>query len=177
MLIRRQRSRAPRGVRRSCPPESRFTAVGTGVTASASMHAEYPGSEVRPQRSGTRRLSSRNRQRGSHPNWYAHEFALRGLGVTLQDLPPVVEALREKEHCRGIHLHAADALEEVAAGPFDLVLCCTLTNMLDVTATRALLANAARSLAPGGTLAVVTYMRDRNTTGAWCPDVHQHARR
>ncbi|MGL5866169.1 MAG: class I SAM-dependent methyltransferase [Dermatophilaceae bacterium] len=96
------------------------------------------------------------------------ELARRGLGVTLQDLPEVIELARADARFveAGVGLHAQDATEGVASGPFDLVLCSTVTNMFDADAVVRLLREARPSVAAGGALVVVSYLRDRSPVGA-----------
>ncbi|WP_158573762.1 class I SAM-dependent methyltransferase [Micromonospora craniellae] len=66
----------------------------------------------------------------------------------------------------GIDLVAADAFTRIALGSFDLVLCGTLTNLFDLERVRDLLVRVRDSLAPGGQLAIATWMRDRGPVGA-----------
>lgn len=97
---------------------------------------------------------------------YSIEFARRGLQVTMQDLPSVIEVARAEARLDRVELVAADVFDRVASGPFDLVLCSTITNMFDAAANREILRRVLPSLAPGGTLAIVSYMRDRGVVGA-----------
>ncbi|MGL4745158.1 MAG: class I SAM-dependent methyltransferase [Dermatophilaceae bacterium] len=96
------------------------------------------------------------------------ELARRGLAVTVQDLPEVVELARADGRLleAGVGLHAQDAFDGVAAGPFDLVLCSTVTNMFDADAVVRLVRGARPAVAAGGALVVVSYLRDRSPVSA-----------
>ncbi|MFD4365846.1 class I SAM-dependent methyltransferase [Rhodococcus sp. NPDC058521] len=69
---------------------------------------------------------------------HALEFTRRGLSAVLQDLPAVLEAAdRDGRLSRaGIELFPADLFTALPGGPFDLVLCSTVTNMFDEAANR-----------------------------------------
>lgn len=97
---------------------------------------------------------------------YALEFARRGCTVTLQDLPAVIDLAEADARFTTIRLVGKDMFEGIAEGPFDLVLCCTVTNMFDASANRQMLEAVRPQLSQSGVLAVVSYMRDRSTTGA-----------
>lgn len=97
---------------------------------------------------------------------YSIDLARRGLEVTMQDLPDVVAAAREDPRLAGVRLVGASLFDEVAAGPFDLVLLSTVTNMFDAAANRDLMRRIHPVLAPGGRVAIVSYMRDRGVVGA-----------
>ncbi|RRD48815.1 bifunctional 2-polyprenyl-6-hydroxyphenol methylase/3-demethylubiquinol 3-O-methyltransferase UbiG [Arachnia propionica] len=97
---------------------------------------------------------------------YSIELAHRGLAVTMQDLPDVVAAARQDPRLAGVRLVGASLVDEVAEGPFDLVLLSTVTNMFDAQTNRDLMHRIRPVLAPGGRVAIVSYMRDRGVVGA-----------
>lgn len=99
---------------------------------------------------------------------YAREFGRRGCHVTLQDLPGVIDVLIAdgRAAAAGVALHAGDAFTKLAPGPFDLVLCGTFTNMFTLDRVHKLLDQVADVLAPCGTIAIATWMRDRGPVGA-----------
>ncbi len=99
---------------------------------------------------------------------YALGFARRGCPTTLQDLPAVIDHARRDDRLAtaGIELVAGDAFTEPAPGPFDLVLCGTLTNLFELNRVHELLARIRDSLAPGGRVAIATWLRDRGPVGA-----------
>lgn len=66
----------------------------------------------------------------------------------------------------GVVLHPGDAFADLAPGPFDLVLCGTFTNMFTVDRVRDILQAVRGILAPGGRIAIATWMRDRGPVGA-----------
>jgi len=99
---------------------------------------------------------------------YAREFARRGCAVVLQDLPGVIDIARADERLASaeVELFAGDAFDRLAPGPFQLVLCGTLTNMFDLDRVRALSVRVRDVLAPEGRLAIATWLRDHGPVGA-----------
>ncbi|WP_166347360.1 class I SAM-dependent methyltransferase [Phytoactinopolyspora limicola] len=99
---------------------------------------------------------------------HALELARRGIAVTLQDLPPVVDAAQRDGTltAAGVSLFAADLRTDLATGPFDLVLCSGVTNMFDARANQDLFHRVRPLLASDGACAVVSFMRGRNEAAA-----------
>ncbi|WP_016697981.1 class I SAM-dependent methyltransferase [Actinoalloteichus spitiensis] len=99
---------------------------------------------------------------------YAREFARRGCTTTMQDLPGVIELARADGRCTaaGVELVAADARTDLAPGPFDLVLCGNLTNLLPLGQVRDLLSRLRDVLAPDGQVAIASWLRDHGPVGA-----------
>ncbi|MFV0428701.1 MAG: class I SAM-dependent methyltransferase, partial [Arachnia sp.] len=97
---------------------------------------------------------------------YALELARHGCDVTIQDLPVVIEHLTTDSRFGNITLVPGDLFHGVAEGPFDLVLCSTVTNMFDPQAVQRLMGLVRQQLAPEGELAIVTYTRDHDLIGA-----------
>ncbi|QSB13971.1 methyltransferase domain-containing protein [Natronosporangium hydrolyticum] len=99
---------------------------------------------------------------------YALALASRGLTTTMQDLPGVIEGARQRGRlaAAGVELFAGDCLETLPPGPFDLVLCSMVTNIFDAEASRDLCRRLRPIIAPGGGLAIVSYLRDRHRVGA-----------
>lgn len=99
---------------------------------------------------------------------YSLEMARRGLRPTMQDRPEVIEIARHRGHLTeaGVELFAGDLFETLPPGPFDLVLCSAVTNMFDEERNRDLYRRLRPLLAPGGGLAIVSYLRGRNRTAA-----------
>lgn len=97
---------------------------------------------------------------------YGLELARRGLEVTLQDLPEVIEvvgawpAVRD----RGIDLFPADVFDRLPPGPFDLVLCAGFTHTQAPEPNAELFLRFAGIIAPGGGLAVHTFVRGQRPT-------------
>lgn len=99
---------------------------------------------------------------------YAREFARRGCETTMQDLPPVIDQARADRRMEEaeVHLVAGDLLVELADGPFDLVLCATLTNLFGLWQVRDLFERLRGRLSPHGRLVIATWARDRGPVGA-----------
>lgn len=97
---------------------------------------------------------------------YARALAAAGADVTIQDLPPVIEHLAADERFAEMTLVAQDMHAGIATGPFDLVLLGTVTNMFAPAVAADLLRRVAPELAPGGSVAVLTYLRERGPVGA-----------
>lgn len=85
---------------------------------------------------------------------YARVFADAGYPATIFDQPPVI-ALAKKRHGESLKylegdFHTVDSF----GGPYDLVLLCNIVHGESVDANASIIARAARSLAPGGRIAV-----------------------
>lgn len=85
----------------------------------------------------------------------------------MQDLPAVIDLARADRRLAdaGVEFVAADAFDRVATSPFDLIVCGTFTNLFDLDQVRALLERLRDNLAPGGQVAIVTWLRDRGPVG------------
>lgn len=92
---------------------------------------------------------------------YGLEFARRGLDVTLQDLPAVIDLVANWDSLRQspVTLVPLDAFDGLAQGPFDLVLCAGFTHTMSPEANADLLARLAGVTASGGGIAIVTFVR------------------
>lgn len=98
---------------------------------------------------------------------YGLAFARRGLDVTLQDLPEMVDVVRRWPSLQdsGVRLFAGDVFEELPGGPFDLVVISGFTHTQPAHLIPGLLARLRAVTAPGGGIAIRTLMRDRRPTG------------
>lgn len=99
---------------------------------------------------------------GGGPGAFARAFVERGWRGLLLDRPAVVEhvagayGLRKVE---GLELRGGDFLSSLPEGPFEVVLLANITHLWDAPTNRRLLARATRSVAPGGVLAVMDFVR------------------
>jgi len=95
---------------------------------------------------------------------YGLELARRGVDVALQDLPEVIDIVAGWERLQrsSLALVAGDAFEELAPGPFDLVVCAGFTHTLTPEANAALFTRLAEITAGDGGLAIVTFLRGHN---------------
>lgn len=94
------------------------------------------------------------------------ELTRRGLHVTLQDLPEVIELVAGWERIRRspLELVGLDAFDGLAPGPFDLILCAGFTHTMSAGANAELLARLHGVTAPGGGVAILTFRRGRRPT-------------
>lgn len=95
---------------------------------------------------------------------YALELRRRGLQVTMQDRPHIIELADRDRRLTdaGIELFAGDFFQTLPAGPFDLVLCAGVTNTFGAERNRELYRRLDAIIAPGGAIAIATFLRDRN---------------
>lgn len=95
---------------------------------------------------------------------YSLEFARRGLRVTMQDLPPMIDLVRRRGRLEaaGVELFAGSFFETVPGGPFDLAFCCGVTHTFDGARNVALYRRLRPVVSPPGGVAVVTFLRHRH---------------
>ncbi|MEO5678087.1 MAG: class I SAM-dependent methyltransferase [Acidimicrobiales bacterium] len=93
---------------------------------------------------------------------YSLELTRRGLQVTMQDQPAMIEVARRRGRLEaaGVELYEGSFFETVPDGPFDLAFCSGITHTFDGERNRALYRNLRRVV--GGGVAVVTFLRGRN---------------
>jgi hypothetical protein len=98
---------------------------------------------------------------------YSLEFARRGLEVTMQDLPRMIDVVKSRGYLAeaGVELFAASFFDEVPAGPFDLAFCCGITHTFDGDRNLTLYRNLRPAIAAAGGVAVVTTLRNRHPMG------------
>ncbi len=94
---------------------------------------------------------------------HACAFARRGLSVMLQNTEPTVDLLKSIGlPCLGVELFGGDFFETLPDERFDLVLCAGVTHIFDGTRNRLLYRRLASILAPGGGLAIVTFLPEHD---------------
>lgn len=93
---------------------------------------------------------------------YGIEAARRGCDVVLLDVPSVIDVVSEwpAVEASGIELQAADIYDASTDRQFDLVLCFGFTHTQPVDQLTPLFAKLADLTAPGGGVAVHTFVRD-----------------
>lgn len=99
---------------------------------------------------------------------YSLEFTRRGLRATMQDKPEVIEVVRRRGRLEaaGVELYAGSFFDSVPPGPFDLAFCSGITHTFDGARNLTLYRNLRPVVAPGGGVAVVTFLRGRHPIGA-----------
>jgi len=100
---------------------------------------------------------------GGNHGEYSLEFARRGLRVTLQDLPVMVDIVRRRGRLAeaGVELVAGSFFDEVPSGPFDLAFCAGINHTFDGEHNRALFARLRPVVDARGGVAVVSFLRHR----------------
>lgn len=91
---------------------------------------------------------------------YTIEFAGRGLAATLQDRPAVLAAAVDPKPlvAAGVGIFAGDFFEALPDATFDIVFCAGVTYTFDAAANTALYRRLRPLVAPGGALAVMTFL-------------------
>lgn len=99
---------------------------------------------------------------------HAMEFARRGLAVTMQDRPLVVELASQRGElaAAGVQLFAADFFDRLPDDQFDLVFCTGVTHTMDSNHNLTLYRRLRSVIAPGGTLVIGTLLRGRDPIAA-----------
>jgi len=97
---------------------------------------------------------------------YGLEFARRGLQVTMQDRPEMVAIGRDRLSAGGVTVVAGDFFEQLPDGPFDLVFCAGINHTFDGEHNASLFRRLRPITAPGGGVAVFTFLRRHDPIGA-----------
>ncbi len=99
---------------------------------------------------------------------YSLELTRRGLRATMQDQPAMVDVARRRGRLEaaGVELFEGSFFEKVPDGPFDLAFCSGITHTFDGERNLTLFRNLRRVVAPGGGVAVVTFLRGRDPVTA-----------
>lgn len=99
---------------------------------------------------------------------YALELIRRGLAVTMQDQDHVIGATHQagRLEAAGVELFAGDFFETLPPGPFDLVLCAGVTYTFAAARNLELYRRVRTILAPGGVLAVHSFLRGTDPLAA-----------
>ncbi len=94
---------------------------------------------------------------------YSLEFARRGLQVTMQDLPVMIDVVRRRGRLTeaGVELVAGSFFDGVPPGPFHLAFCAGITHTFDARHNQTLFRNLRTSVSSRGGVAVVTFFRHR----------------
>lgn len=95
---------------------------------------------------------------------YSLEFTRRGLRATMQDQPAMIDVARRRGRLQsaGVELFEGSFFETVPDGPYDLAFCSGITHTFDGARNLVLYRNLRRIVAPGGGVAIVTFLRGRN---------------
>lgn len=96
---------------------------------------------------------------GGGPGTYAEAFAQGGAHVTVFDLPEVIELMREHLDAAGISAVGGDFNEGLPDGPFDAVYLGSVSHIYGPEENLALIKRVARSLSPGGLIAIRDFIR------------------
>ncbi|MEW6540094.1 MAG: methyltransferase [Bacillota bacterium] len=105
---------------------------------------------------------------GGGPLNYAVPFARRGVAVTVQDIPEVVELMASKvPPGLDVKLVARDFHEGVAPGPFEVVFLGNITHIYGPEENRDLFSRVAGVLTPGGRIAILDYVRGISARSAY----------
>lgn len=99
---------------------------------------------------------------------YSLEFTRRGLKATMQDMPAMIDVARRRGRLEpaGVDLYEGSFFESVPDGPFDLAFCSGITHTFGAEQNLTLYRNLRGVVAPGGGVAVVTFLRGRDPMSA-----------
>lgn len=99
---------------------------------------------------------------GGGPLIYGSAFTNSGAKVTVLDLPPVVQLMKEKAEKVGIILFPGDFNVGLPPGPFDLAFLGNICHVFGETENRELFRKVSRVLVPGGRIAIIDMVRGTN---------------
>ncbi len=106
---------------------------------------------------------------GGGPGSFARAFAALGIRTTLYDRPDVIAHVRSAfalDEVTDLELAEGDFLERIPPGPFDVVLAANISHIYSAEANRLLFRRAADSVAPGGCIAILDFVRGRSEFAA-----------
>lgn len=95
---------------------------------------------------------------------YSLEFARRGLRVTMQDLPVMIDVVQRRGRLggAGVQLVRGSFFDGVPPGPFHLAFCAGITHTFDARLNQTLFRNLRAAVSSHGGVAVVTFFRHRH---------------
>jgi SAM-dependent methyltransferase/DNA-binding transcriptional ArsR family regulator len=96
---------------------------------------------------------------GGGPGTYAEAFVTGGAQVTVFDLPEVIELMKEQLAAAGISVAGGDFNEGLPEGPFDAVYLGSVSHIYGPEENLTLIKRVARSLSPGGLIAIRDFIR------------------
>src|SRR5215216_4439107 len=96
---------------------------------------------------------------GGGPGTYAEAFREGGAQVTVFDLPAVVELMKERLDAAGISTVGGDFNEGLPEGPFDAAYLGSVSHIYGPEENLALIKRVAKSLSPGGLIAIRDFVR------------------
>lgn len=104
---------------------------------------------------------------GGGPGTYARELARRGVACVVFDVAEVVALMAPRfADTPLVTYEGGDLREELPDGPFDVVLIANVVHIFGPETGRSLVARAARSIAPGGVLALFDFVSGRSARAA-----------
>jgi SAM-dependent methyltransferase len=106
---------------------------------------------------------------GGGPGILSRALVERGFRVTLMDRPEVIEFVADRyglAEAEGIRLLPGDFHSELPTGGFDVALFSNVSHIYGAEKNRELVDRAARVLSPGGTLAIVDFVRGESEFAA-----------
>jgi Cyclopropane fatty acid synthase and related methyltransferases len=103
---------------------------------------------------------------GGGPLIYGRAFTNHGASVTVLDLPPVVQLMREQAEKAGITLIPGDFNKGLPPGSFDLAYLGNVCHIFGETENRNLFRKVSQVLVPGGRIAIVDMVRGTNPFAA-----------
>ncbi|HZK83859.1 MAG TPA: methyltransferase [Desulfosporosinus sp.] len=99
---------------------------------------------------------------GGGPLIYGSAFTNSGAKVTVLDLPPVVQLMKEKAEKVGIVMFPGDFNVGLPSGPFDLAFLGNICHVFGEMENRELFRKVGQVLAPGGRVAIIDMVRGTN---------------
>ncbi len=102
---------------------------------------------------------------GGGPGSFSRAFAALGIRTTLYDRPDVIAHVRSAfalDVVADLELAEGDFLEQIPVGPFDVVLAANISHIYSAETNRMLFRRAADSVAPGGCVAILDFVRGRS---------------
>lgn len=147
---------------RPLAPEQRFSETVEGFVKAMDAYAAPTATEAVEMCLGMRQGARSVLDIGAATGTVSKLFAEGGRQVTMFDLPEVIEMAERNISHPGILFNGGDFNEALPQGPFDIIYLGNVAHIYSAEHNQRLFERVFASLAPGGLIAILDYVRGRS---------------